>query len=75
MVVDTLAATPRRLPELQPTRMELMHHWIGAGLMILGMAAVFLVVIINTNLPVQLGPLPFFGACALIIIGLLTWSF
>lgn len=52
-----------------------MTHWIGAGLMIAGGAGMALAWIVNTNLPIQLGPVPFFGSCALAFAGLLIWSF
>ena len=52
-----------------------MHHWIGAGMMIVGAAGMALAWIVNTNLPVQLGPVPFVGSAILVFAGLLTWSF
>jgi hypothetical protein len=51
-----------------------MHHWIGAGLMIVGAGAAAIVFTLNSQTPIQLGPVPFFGSCALIFVGILVWA-
>lgn len=51
-----------------------MHHWIGGGLMLVGAGGAMLAWIVNTNLPVHLGPVPFVGPCAVAFVGLLVWS-
>ena len=52
-----------------------MHHWIGAIMMLLGAASVVGIFIVNTDMPIATGPIPFVVACAVCFIGLLVWSF
>lgn len=52
-----------------------MHHWIGAGLHLLGIAGAAVAWIVNTNMPVRLGPVPFVGSCIVFYAGLLTWGY
>lgn len=64
----------RALHEQQLLRVELMHHWIGAGLM-LGAAlfAAFLVFIKDHGADILLAPVIVTTAVA--FVGLLIWSF
>lgn len=52
-----------------------MIHWLGLVIGLLGMAAGSFVFVLNSQTPVQLGPIPFFGSCAMVIVGLvmLLW--
>lgn len=52
----------------------MMHHLIGAALLLLGAGAAAFTFIMNSQTPLQLGPFPFFGGCAVAFVGLLVWG-
>lgn len=53
----------------------MMHHWIGAALMIVGAGGATVGFWLNQNLPDPPGPIPTIGGAILAFVGLLVWSF